>query len=301
MTGKKLHLWWPQTAVLATLLLALTGSSYKPIALDRTYNHDKYLMRPADIVREFRAYVVSFDGPDDDDGNGTEDRWGIPEWVAYEIKQHPNPPASGPPRPDWFTDPSLSELGIAPTDATYHFTEEWRNENPTSPQLGYDRGHMCMKLIAFRLGADADWNTHIVLNACPQKSLLNQGIWLDLERKTAEWADQFGRVWVVCGPVINGDIVKEWLGQDGEMKIAIPDAFFKIVIKESATTNRPDVLAFIYPQEHPHYTMSGPFDHTLFLKTVDEVEQATGLDFLTLLPDPDEAAVEAAQAEGLWE
>ena len=26
-------------------------------------------------------------------------------------------------------------------------------------------------------------------------------------------------------------IVKQWLGQEGEMKIAIPDAFFKIVIK----------------------------------------------------------------------
>ena len=85
------------------------------------------------------------------------------------------------------------------------------------------------------------------------------------------------------------------------MKIAIPDAFFKIVIKESAIPNRPDVLAFIYPQEHPRYTASGPFDHTPFLKTVDEVEQATGLDFLTLLPDEDEAATEAARPEGLWE
>jgi len=300
MTGKPLS-WWPATAALATLLLALTGSSYKPIVLDRTYNHDKYLTRPADIVREFRAYVVSFDGPDDDDGNGTEDRWGIPEWVAYEIKQHPNPPTSGPARPDWFTDPPLNELGIAPTDATYHFSQEWRDEDPTSPQLGYDRGHLCMKLIAFRLGVDADWNTHVVLNACPQKSLLNQGIWLDLEEKTAKWADEFGHVWVVCGPVIYGHIVKGWLGQEGEMKIAIPDAFFKIVIKESATPNRPDVLAFIYPQEHPQYTKSGPFDHTLFLKSVDDVEQATGLDFLMLLPDQDEAAVETAPAEGLWE
>jgi len=161
----------------------------KPIVLDRSYNHDRYLTRPCDIIREFRAYVVSFDGPDDNDGNGSRDRWGIPEWVAYEIKQHPDPPRSGPVRPDWFTELELHTLGLAPKDDTYHFSSAWRAANPNSPQLGYDRGHMCQKLIAFRLGADADWNTHITLNACPQKSTLNQGIWLDLENRTAQWAD----------------------------------------------------------------------------------------------------------------
>ena len=36
------------------------------------------------------------------------------------------------------------------TDDTY------RKANAGSPQLGYHRGHMCMKIIAFRLGAAAD-------------------------------------------------------------------------------------------------------------------------------------------------
>ena len=179
-------------------------------------------------------------------------------------------------------------------------TKNADNANPNSPQLGYNRGHMCRKLTAFRLGADADWNTHVFLNACPQKGTLNQGNWLDLENRVPAWADQHGNVWVVCGPIIYGGIVKQWLGQTGEMKIAIPDAFFKIVIKESANPDRPDVLAFIYPQEHPAYSRSGPYDHVPFLTSVDAIEQATGLDFLTILPDADEAAVEAVTATGLW-
>ena len=102
----------------------------------------------------------------------------------------------------------------------------------------------------------------------------------------------------MTGPIIYGGIVKRWLGQTGEMKVAIPDAFFKIVIKDSGTANRPDVLAFIYPQEHPQYV--SPYDHTLFLKSVDDIETATGLDFLTILPDADEAIVEAVTATALW-
>ena len=48
-------------------------------------------------------------------------------------------------------------MKIAPADDTYHFSLEWREQNPNSKFLGYDRGQMCMKHIAWRLGADADW------------------------------------------------------------------------------------------------------------------------------------------------
>lgn len=285
--------------IVAALPVSSVRLTYKTITLDRSYNHDKHLTRPADIVREFRAYVTSFDGPDDNDGNGAGDIWGIPEWVAFHIKAHPGLPG-GPSRPTWFTDTHLHAQGLAPKKETYHFSIPWRAANPTSPQLGYDRGHMCRKYTAFRHGADADHNTFTFLNACPQKSDFNQGIWGDLENKIAAWADANGEVWVVTGPIIYGGIVKQWLGQAGEMKVAIPDAFFKIVIKESGTADRPDVLAFIYPQEHPGYSLAGPHNHVSFLKSRDDIEAATGLDFLTILPDADEATVEAATATALW-
>ena len=50
------------------------------------YEHNRFGVQPSDQVREFSAYLVSFDGADDDDGDGTGDARRIPEWVAYEMR-----------------------------------------------------------------------------------------------------------------------------------------------------------------------------------------------------------------------
>lgn len=71
-----------------------------------------------------------------------------------------------------------------------------------------------------------------------------------------------------------------WLGQDGEKKAAIPDALFKIVIRESAG-NTVDTLAFIIPNILPKSEQ----DLNKFLTSIDRVESLTGLDFLTVLDD----------------
>ena len=67
----------------------------------------------------------------------------------------------------------------------------------------------------------------------PQRGDLNQGIWLDLEERTAEWADEFGAVWIMTGPIVFNDTPSQCLGQDDEVPVAIPDAFFKIVATDS--------------------------------------------------------------------
>lgn len=278
------------TGALLCLLLATTvaalATELKPIEIPPDYQHERWGTQPRDIVREFRAYTVSFDSQDDNDGDGAGEAWGIPEWVAYEIKQHPDPPRKGPERPrPWITDEGLHEQEIAPDDASYTGST-------------YDRGHMCQKLIAFRLGLSADWNTHTVLNACPQEPDLNRGIWLDLEKKTAEWADEHGAVWVVCGPVFLGRKPRHWIGDEGEVPVAVLDAFFKVVVKGSADPDHPDVPAFLYP--HHRYRKGGPYDHKPFLVSVNYIEALTGLDFLTVLPDDAEDAVESVVATDLW-
>lgn len=201
--------WRIGLCMVAVCLVApsVVADSLKPIVLDPSYSHDRFGTMPKDIVHGFRAYTTSFDSADDNDGNGTPDRWGIPEWVAYEIKALPpgTTLGGGPNRPKWMTDAELFAEGVAHSDASYHFSNVWRDANPNSDQLGYDRGHMCMKHHAWRLGANADWNTHTVLNACPQRSKLNQGIWLDLEKRTATWADKYGSVWIIAGPVVFND------------------------------------------------------------------------------------------------
>ena len=81
--------------------------------------------------------------------------------------------------------------------------------------------------------------------------------------------------------------------------MGIPEALFKIVIRESGIPNRPNFLAFIYPQVGPGHT-SNPYNDARFLTTVDEIEQLTGIDFLMSLPDDVEAELEAKEGPGPW-
>ena len=156
-----------------------------------------------------------------------------------------------------------------------------------------------MKLIAERLGNDAAWNTHTTMNAVPQWKKFNRGIWLDLEKLTAAWAQRYGQVWVITGPVFLEDTASNFIGDAGEPEVAVPEALFKIVVKENGT-DTPDVLAFLYPQIGPGY-LSRDYDHRKFLTSVDELEMMTGLDFLTGLEDPIEKQVEKKTAGKLWD
>ena len=155
-----------------------------------------------------------------------------------------------------------------------------------------------MRQHARRLGQDADWNTHTVLNAMPQRHQVNAGAWLHLENLTAKWANKHHKVWIICGPVIYGGKPSKWIGDEGEIPVAVPDAFFKIVVKE----NEDDELAFIFPQ-HGKGTYGGSKKSVLepHLTSVDIIEALTGLDFFTVLDDDDEAIIERTIAVEMWE
>jgi endonuclease G len=91
-----------------------------------------------------------------------------------------------------------------------------------------------------------------------------------------------------------------YIGEEGELPVVIPDALFKIVIKEGGDPDQPEVLAFLYPQVGPGYSRDAPYPHHHYLVSVDEVETATGLDFLTTLPDVIESTIEKRRTEWLW-
>lgn len=291
-------------AVTAAVILLLAApfaaaTDFKPIVPDPSYDHDRWGTEPKDLVYTFRAYVTSFDSDDDDDGDGKPDYRGIPEWVAYEMKAYPRKLRAGPKRPSpWITDRDLFEAGIAPSDATYQYSSSFRKRHAN----WYDRGHLCMRDHAWRQGAAADWNTHTVLNAVPQRHSFNSGIWLDLENLTAAWADKYGAIWVIDGPIFyHNREPTAFLGEKGEMKIAIPDALFKIVIKLPRKASRPDVLAFVYDQECDECKSArGPFHHLKYATSVKDIEDQTGLRFFTKLPKADREAVETAVATELW-
>lgn len=280
-------------------VLALASDEPAEFVLGPSYDHDRLNTQPKDQVREFRVFTVLFDGGDDDNRDGKKEAWGVPEWVSYQIKKWEGgdriPTVRKRPRP-WFTDDQLFADGLAPNDWSHTMSDGGFRE--TYPDY-FVRGHLCTKMIAARMGLAADWNTHTLLNAVPQRSRFNGEIWLDLEKTTAAWAQRYGEVWVITGPICGDDSPYAFLGdRDGELPVAIPEALFKIVVKEDGS--RLDVLSFIYPQIGPRY-FEKEYDHTRFLTTVDKIELLTGLDFFSDLPERKETAIEKAQATKLWE
>ena len=253
------------------------------------YEHDRYAPAASDIRRAFDAFVVSFDSKDDDDGDGKPDLLRVPEWVAQEIRRFEGECVETGDRPSWTTDRDLYQSGVAPNDASYSGS-------------GFDRGHMAAKQLAARISLDADEKTHTVLNAVPQLPRFNSFVWRDLEELTGAWAQEYGTVWVIQGPVFDSKRqgrprwtrYLHWVGDadKGEAMVAVPDALFKIVVREEQAADggeaEPVALAFLYPQLGPWYhlakseTPEGDYRHDRFLVTIGEIEELTGLSFSKL-------------------
>ena len=266
---------------------------YRPIVLDTTYEHTRWGVYPGDIVFQFAAYTTSFDSQDDDNDDDIGDIWGIPEWVAYEIKALTKPKTERYARPKWITSDSLHRIRVAPDDDTYYI-KGTTSIREYSPNARFVRGHMCPKDAADRISEDAGYNTHTILNAVPQLQLQNNGVWKQLEEDITDWADKYGRVWVYCGPIFFRKTPSLWLGQDGEVRAAVPDALYKIVVRELRENEREDdddereitTLAFIIPniltdteEKYSHYVTSiariEDLTDITFLTALDEITQST--------------------------
>lgn len=169
---------------------------------------------------------------------------------------------------------------------------------------GFDRGHMAPNFaLGSRFGADGARSTFVMSNVSPQFHAFNDGQWGDLEEWVAGrkppnatvanfiqgWADVFGGVWVVVGPLFEEE--RDPL----ESGVPVPSAFFCIVVDEQ-DSGVPRALAFILPHENRR-----EHDLTQFLASVDEVESRAGLDFFPLLPDTVEDSMEQTTPTALWD
>ncbi len=245
-----------------TLILASTSSGLGAFTRAPGYDHDRFGTVPSDIRLELRAYTCSFDGPDDDNGDGVADIWAIPHWVSFQIKAQGKEPI--PERRNSFaTDSVLNRLGLVSSSGRW-------------ARFGYDRGHMCPSATARRLGVTGDTGAFLMTNFCPQRPQFNRRTWVALEQLEREWADRFGSVWVTCGPVVFGNTPEEFIEVDGDVAVAVPHAFFRIIVRE--TDNGLSVLPFVAPQSAEHRQLS---EWTPHLTSVDVIEALTGLDFFT--------------------
>jgi len=99
-------------------------------------------------------------------------------------------------------------------------------------------------VIASRYGKKAQKEAFLMTNISPQKALLNQKSWQRLEEIVAnDFSDWHGEFWVVTGPIFD-ESPQTLKGT----KIAIPKAFYKILIKPSDDPSSIMALAFIFQQ-----------------------------------------------------
>ncbi len=152
----------------------------------------------------------------------------------------------------------------------------------------YGRGHMCP-------AGDMKWSQqamqdcHYMTNICPQTAELNKTWWEHLERACRSWARQDGSVQIVCGPVFSDNPKR--FGKKHRM--AVPKGFYKVVL--SLKEGREKAIGFYYTNDDAPQPMEDA------VRSVDDIEQLTGIDFFSSLPDEQEDRLEAMTDLRSWD
>ena len=188
----------------------------------------------------------------------------IPKWVAWHLTAD-------------HVDGSLKRKD-------FDFTDDMSVVDPKGYKSdyyrsGYTRGHMCP-------AGDNKWSAKamqecfLMTNMCPQTAGLNSGMWNSLEKSCRTWAERYGDVYIVCGPVL----LKGSHHTIGRNKVVVPEAFFKVIL---CMKGKPKAIGYVVRNE----SQKGK-KRNEFVNSVDEVERITGIDFFPSLPDDVEDEVE---------
>ena len=154
---------------------------------------------------------------------------------------------------------------------------------------GYTKGHLVPS-------ADRAWSrevnqeTFLMSNISPQDYHFNAGVWRELEENVRDWARRNDRLFIVTGPVFGGSTTTI-----GVQKVTVPEAFYKVILDLDQPEQK--AIGFVIPNEKTDLPLSE------FARSVDEVEEMTGIDFFDLLITDDdlEAQLEADFDIHLWE
>ena len=214
-----------------------------------------------DVILEHKGFIVSYNA---------EAR--IPLWVAYELTDE-----------ETHGDLDRDEYEFK-MDPSYNRTQAMREDY--YPNY-WSRGHMA-PAADFEWDADAMGETFYLTNICPQDRELNKNDWNYLEKQVRNWAREFGKVWVVTGPVIGTNRY----GTIGDRDVVVPDSFFKAVL--AYKNGKYHSIAFTMDNDDKRYWLDD------CAMTVNELEAITGLDFFPLLPDDVENTVESQLRLSFW-
>ena len=151
---------------------------------------------------------------------------------------------------------------------------------------GYDRGHLAP-------AADMGWSSKSMIesfyysNMSPQDPGFNRGVWKRLEEQVRDWAVEYGKLYVVTGPVLKGQ-----LPTIGPSRVAIPNYYYKVLLAPSGNSYKG--IGFVLANTSSSLSLNN------FAVSVDSVEQLTGIDFFHLLDDTNEQKIERTACTTCW-
>lgn len=201
---------------------------------------------------------------------------GIPNWVSWQLDQ------------TWLGDVERRNN----FRADQSLPPKWEKvDSRDYTRSGYDRGHMAPS--GDRTNSEVNNSaTFVMTNIVPQRPDNNRGPWVDLENYCRDLVDDGKELFIIAGgygkraAIANG-------------KVTPPQNLWKIIVVMDETTlgikgisEKTPVIAVDLPNKQ------GIKSHEWqrYIVTIDHLEQETGYDFLSNIPDPLQARLESQKA-----
>lgn len=161
--------------------------------------------------------------------------------------------------------------------------EEYRTRPENYANTGYDKGHLAPSA-TIDFSEPANRETFALSNITFQDPELNRKAWGKLEDIVRSWTASKGKLYVITGPIytarpkmVNG--------------IPVPAKFYKIIYAYDAEK----AIAFIMPNKAVEEK-----NLWRYVKTVQEVEEQTGLTFFSELSETDQRALKGDVDRDWW-
>ncbi len=150
----------------------------------------------------------------------------------------------------------------------------------------YDQGHLANSE-SIDTSSIANLETFYMSNMTPQLPTHNRAIWKGLENRERKWALQRDLVLVMAGPLY----LSEPIEVIGSNNVPVPTNYWKVVYDMQTG----EAISFLI--DHKPLKTSALND---YLSSIDEIEEASGLDLLGNLPDGIENNIESVQLSSQW-
>ena len=198
----------------------------------------------------------------------------IPDWVAYELTADETEGNRSREGMEFRMDPDLKGVRQA-------MREDYSGS-------GWTKGHL-MPAADAAFDGSAMGETFYFTNICPQDETLNAGDWQYLEKRVRQWANRYGSIWVVTGPIVG----ENRYGTIGDRDVVVPDAFYKALLIRKKNGSY-SAIAFVMDNDDERYYLKDCY------LSVNDLESLTGFDFYPVLDDTIEEKVESTVRLSDW-